>query len=282
MLLLAVGILAGTAAARSHASKPIVFPVFGAAHYTDDFGQPRAGGPHQGIDIMAAKRSLALAAEAGKVKFWTTSASAGCMLYLYGASGTTYDYIHLNNDLTRGNDNRGKCVPGTAYAPGLKDGAKVAAGQVVGFVGDSGDADGIHAHLHFEVHPGGKAATDPFPYLKAAQHLLFAAPAGKPFTLELDGAVVKPAAATLRLKVSAVHAWPMSQHQTKLNRPLLLNVPAAAVVQSSGSPSRTASLLSARTGQTVKVWTMPATATLKTERGDDLALTAALVLLKSP
>jgi hypothetical protein len=281
-LLLAVGILAGTAAARSSASKPIVFPVFGAAHYTDDFGQPRAGGPHQGIDILAAKRSLALAAEAGKIKFWTTSASAGCMLYLYGASGTTYNYIHLNNDLTRGNDNRGKCVPGTAYAPGLKNGAKVAAGQAVGFVGDSGDANGIHAHLHFEVHPGGKAATDPYPYLKAAQHLLFAAPPGSPFTLELDGAVVKPAAATLQLKVNAVHAWPMSQHQTKLNRPLLLNVPTTAVVQSSGSPPRTASLLGARTGQTVKVWTMPATATLKTERGDDLALTAALVLLKSP
>jgi hypothetical protein len=282
LLLLAVGILAGTAAARSHGSKPIVFPVFGAAHYSDDFGDPRAGAPHQGIDIVAAKRSLALAAEAGKIKFWTTSVSAGCMLYLYGASGTTYDYIHLNNDLTRKNDNRGKCVPGTAYAPGLKDGAKVAAGQPVGFVGDSGDANGIHAHLHFEVHPGGKAASDPFPYLKAAQHLLFAAPAGSPFTLELDGAVVKPATTTLQLRVSAVHAWPMRQHQTKLNRPLLLNIPAATVVRSSGSPPRTASLSSARKGQTVKVWTMPATASLKTERGDDLALTAALVLLKSP
>ena len=282
MLLLAIGILAGTAAARSRATKPIVFPVFGAAHYTDDFGQPRAGGPHQGIDIMAAKRSLALAAEAGKIKFWTTSATAGCMLYLYGASGTTYDYIHLNNDLTRANDNRGKCVPGTAYAMGLKDGSKVGAGQPVGFVGDSGDANGIHAHLHFEVHPGGKAATDPFPYLKAAQHLLFAAPNGTAFTLELDGSVLKPAAATLQLKVTAVHAWPMGQHQTKLNRPVLLNVPPTTVVQAAGSPRTTVSLLSARKGQTVKVWTMPATATARTQRGDDLALTAALVLLKGP
>jgi hypothetical protein len=282
LLLLAIGILAGTAAARSRATKPIVFPVLGAAHYTDDFGQPRAGGPHQGIDIMAAKRSLALAAEAGKIKFWTTSATAGCMLYLYGASGTTYDYIHLNNDLTRANDNRGKCVPGTAYATGLKDGSKVAAGQPVGFVGDSGDANGIHAHLHFEVHPGGKAATDPFPYLKAARHLLFAAPNGTAFTLELDGSVLKPAANTLQLKVTAVHAWPMGQHQTKLNRPLLLTVPPTAIVQAAGSPRTKASLLSARTGQAVKVWTMPATATLKTQRGDDLALTAALVLLKGP
>ena len=280
--MLVAGLLAGTAAARSGGTaKPIIFPILGAAHYTDDFGAPRPGGPHQGIDIVAAKKSLALAAEAGKVKFWTTSASAGCMLYLYGASGTTYYYIHLNNDLTRGNDNRGKCVAGTAYAPGLKDGTKVAAGQPVGFVGDSGDADGIHAHLHFEVHAGGGKAVDGYPYLQTAQHLLFAAPKGKPFTLELDGTVMKPAAVTLQLKVSTVHAWPMGQRQTRLRRPLLLNVPNTAIVQSTnGSSTRKTTLLSARQGQTVKVWTMPATASLKTERGDDLALEAALVLLK--
>jgi hypothetical protein len=281
-LLLVTGLLAGTAAARSGGTtKPIVFPVLGAAHYVDDFGASRPGGPHQGIDIMAAKKSLALAAEAGKVKFWTTSASAGCMLYLYGASGTTYYYIHLNNDLTRGNDDRGKCVAGTAYATGLKNGAKVAAGQPVGFVGDSGDAEGGHAHLHFEVHPGGGKAVDGNPYLQIAQHLLFAAPKGKPFTLELDGTVMKPSALTLQVRVSAVHAWPMGQRQTRLHRPLLLNVPDTAVVQSTtGSTVRKTTILGARVGQTVKIWTMPATTSLKTERGDDLSLDAALVLLK--
>ena len=45
--------------------------------YSDDFGEPRAGGPHQGIDIVAPKRALALAAEAGRVTFWTHSATAG-------------------------------------------------------------------------------------------------------------------------------------------------------------------------------------------------------------
>jgi hypothetical protein len=281
-LFLVAGLLAVTAAARSGGTtKPIVFPVLGAANYVDDFGSPRAGGPHQGIDIMAAKKSLALAAEAGKVKFWTTSASAGCMVYLYGTSGTTYYYIHLNNDLTRTNDDRGKCVAGTAYATGLKDGAKVAAGQPVGFVGDSGDAEGGHAHLHFEVHPGGGKAVDGYPYLQTAQHLLFAAPKGKPFTLELDGTVMKPGPLTLQVKVSAVHAWPMGQHQSKLRRPVLLNIPDTAVVQSTnGSSARKTTILTARIGQTVKVWTMPATASLKTERGDDLSLDAALVLLK--
>ena len=94
---------------------------------------------------------------------------------------------------------------------------------------------------------------------------------------------MKPAALTLQLKVSTVHAWPMGQRQTRLRRPLLLNVPNTAIVQSmNGSSTRKTTLLSARQGQTVKVWTMPATASLKTERGDDLALAAALVLLKQP
>src|SRR5919201_3747264 len=164
LCLAGLGLAVGTATAATSAGAPpayIIFPVVGDVQYTDDFGVTRAGGPHQGNDIVAAKKSPAVAAEAGHVKYWTTSARAGCMLYLYGQSGTTYLYIHLNNDVTSKNDNRGKCVAGTSYAPGLKSGAKVAAGQQVGFVGDSGDADGIHPHLHFEVHPNGKRAVDP-------------------------------------------------------------------------------------------------------------------------
>src|SRR4051794_30199959 len=140
--------------------------------------------------MLAAKRSLALAVEAGKIELWTTSANAGCMLYLYGESGTTYWYIHLNNDLTMKNDNRGRCVPGVSYASGLKDGAKVQAGQVIAYVGDSGDANGLHAHLHFEVHPNDGPAVSPYAYLQAAQHLLFFAKLGTPFTLALTGTVV--------------------------------------------------------------------------------------------
>ena len=113
-----IGIAVGSAVALAANSVPehIIFPVVGKVQYIDDFGAPRPGGAHQGNDLMAAKKSPAVAAEAGKVKYWTTSGAAGCMLYLYGASGTTYLYIHLNNDLTLRNDNRGKCVNGTAYA----------------------------------------------------------------------------------------------------------------------------------------------------------------------
>ena len=90
--------------------KRIVFPVLGTVEFTNDFGAPRPQGRHEGNDILAPRHALALAAEAGKVRFYTGSARAGCMLYLDGDSGTTYLYIHLNNDLTEGNDNRGRCV----------------------------------------------------------------------------------------------------------------------------------------------------------------------------
>src|SRR5689334_4621549 len=90
-------VLAAGARGASRVVPRIVFPVVGDVQYTDDFGDPRAGGPHQGNDILAARKAIAVAAEAGKIKFWTTSASAGCMLYLYGTSGTMYEYIHLNN-----------------------------------------------------------------------------------------------------------------------------------------------------------------------------------------
>ena len=99
----------------------LVFPILGEASYSDDFGDPRGQGAHEGNDMMAPRRARAgLAAEAGTVKFHTTSSRAGCMLYLNGKSGTEYLYIHLNNDLTEGNDNQGN---GRARGR-LRDGAE--------------------------------------------------------------------------------------------------------------------------------------------------------------
>ena len=283
VLTLALLTLAGGASAA--VPQKLVFPLLGAVTYGDDFGQPRAGGTHQGIDIMATKRSLALAVEAGKVEFWKSSASAGCMLYLHGASGTDYYYIHLNNDLSAKNDTRGKCVAGTAYAKGLKNGAKVMAGQPVGFVGDSGDANGLHAHLHFELHPGRGAAVDAYPWLQPATHLLFSAPRGSPFTLELRGTIVSVSEDTVQVRLATVSAWPMRQHQTQLKRGVLVLVPADASVQKvpkPGAPGTPTTLDSAKPKQQVDIWTATAPTTLKAQRGDDLALSASLVSLVVP
>ena len=284
-LLLFLALLTIAAGAGAAPPTKIVFPVLGTTTYADDFGDPRPGGTHQGIDIVAPKRSLALAAEAGKVEFWTTSASAGCMLYLHGASKTTYYYIHLNNDLTSRNDNRGKCVPGVAYAKGLKNGSKVAAGQPVGYVGDSGDANGIHPHLHFELHPGRKGAVDPYPWLQRASRLLFSAPRGAPFTLELRGTVAAVTEEAVQIRLAAVSAWPMRQRQSKLKRRVLVNVPADATVQrvpKLGAYGTAMILTDAKVGQQLDVWTAAAPTTLRAQRGDDLALSASLVSVLAP
>ena len=249
----------------------------GAAKYFDDYGSPRAQGHHAGNDILTTWRSPAVAAEGGTIKFWTTSARAGCMLYLYGASGTTYLYIHLNNDLTAKRDNRGKCVPGVSYADGLKNGAHVAAGQVIGYNGDSGDAEGTY-HLHFEVHPHDGVDVDPFPYLNAATHLLFALPlkAAKPVTLGLRGVPVSAGEGTLELAVTAVRVWPGGAWTTIPARSVELQVPEDAVVDQSvaaqvaGSTRR---LLSARLVTPLVVFTKPAKPTFEATTGAPGALT---------
>lgn len=276
-LILFALVLTGSAVAATpkKGSVPtLLFPVAGPATYIDDFGQARAGGPHQGNDLMAAKKTPAIAVESGKVKFWTTSASAGCMLYLYGDSGTMYEYIHLNNDVTMKNDNRGTCVAGMSYAKGLKDGAHVTAGQQIGYVGDSGDANGIASHLHFEVHPAGGAAVDPYPYLQSAQHMLFFAKLGTPFTLALTGTVVSVTDSTLKLQLATLQGFPMNLKLKGLTQTVTLNVPATAIVQPASSR-----LLAAYAGESVSVWTQPSLTTTKAMLGTDGAITAALVQL---
>ncbi len=274
-----LGIVAGTAAAGPlKVPEHIIFPVIGRVQYVDDFGALRGNGRHQGNDLMAPKKSPAVAAEAGKVKYWTTSGAAGCMLYLYGESGTSYYYIHLNNDLTMRNDNRGKCVKGVAYT--VKEGAKVAAGQQIAYVGDSGDANGGSAHLHFEVHPAGGRAVSPYPFLQKAYRLLFAAKSGTPFALTLTGTVVSASLGQLAVNVSTSQAWPSNLVLTKLNRTIMVSVPESAIVQTLGPTGtlRTGSDVTlAQKGDKVVVWTQWAPASLKAQRADDGVLGAALV-----
>jgi len=278
-LALILGVVAGTAgAAVPKVPDHIIFPVVGQVSYIDDFGAPRPGGPHQGNDLMAAKKSPAVAAESGTVKYWTTSRSGGCMLYLYGESGTIYYYIHLNNDLTSGNDNRGKCVRRVAYT--VKNGARVAPGQQIGYVGNSGDADGGTSHLHFEVHPGGGHAVSPYPYLQKAYRLLFAAKPGTPFSLTLTGTVISASLGRLVVNVATSQAWPSGLTLTKLNRQIALSVPDTTLVQTLAPILRTiANVTLATKGEKVVVWTQPASASLKAQRADDGVLSSALIQL---
>ena len=286
LLLTVIALLlgAGAAAAAPSAQVPrLVFPVLGAASYTDDFGDPRGQGGHEGNDIMAPRRALVLAAEAGTVEFHTTSSRAGCMLYLNGKSGTQYLYIHLNNDLTDGNDNQGKCVAGVAYAKGLKSGAKVAAGEVIAYNGDSGDADGIHPHLHFEVHPNGGGAVSPFPYLNKARRLLFSAAPGTTFTLALTGKVANAAGEDLQVTVDQVRQWPGGRKVKQAGQKVPVTVPETATIEGIGAPAAlspypTLELLTK--GLPVTVWTSPAKVTFAALAGAKGTLAASRVVVK--
>ncbi|HEX7310676.1 MAG TPA: M23 family metallopeptidase [Gaiellaceae bacterium] len=276
VLIITLSLVTSAAATPTKRVPRLIFPVVGTTSYHDDFGEPRAGGAHQGNDILAARRAPAVAVEAGTVKFWTTSVQAGCMLYLHGDSGTTYLYIHLNNDLTGRNDNQGTCVEGTSYAPGLKDGARVTAGQLIGFVGDSGDANGIHPHLHFEVHPNDGGAVDPYSYLRKAQQLVFYAKPGAKVSLSIGGTILSAFGGALELKTSQVQM--NSAKPIKVSRPLTLSVAADArvLVDLPGVAVGLDALLS---GAYATVQTLPIRATIAAQRGDANVLTASRIML---
>ncbi len=281
LVILAAALLAGPAIAAPHGGvpDPFIFPVVGPYRYTNDFGDARAQGRHEGNDILAPKKSPVVAVEDGKIKFWTTSARAGCMLYLYGASGTTYLYIHLNNDVTMANDNRGKCVAGGSYWPGLKNGAKVVAGQAIGFVGDSGDANGT-PHLHFEVHPHDGGATNPFPYLNKATRILFTAPPGSAVTLSLKGTIVGATDTQLTIKVQTATVFPSRLKLLGLHKPMMLTLTPTALVDVPDMPSGSvADRVGSLVGKPAIILTLPAKTTLQAQAARDGAFSAARVVL---
>jgi hypothetical protein len=249
----------------------IIFPVLGKFRYGNDYGDPRPQGRHEGIDIVAPRKALAVAAEAGRVKFHIGSARAGCMLYLNGDSGTTYLYVHLNNDVGQTNDNRGRCVQGTAFAPGLKSGARVAAGEPIGFVGDSGDADGIEPHLHFELHPNDGAAVNPFTHLNRAWRLLFAAPRKGQTSLWLKGSVLEQQTSAFKVRVSSLGVRATGLKLNGISRPVSLGVSPLTVIETA------AGQLAGDARATV--WTEIAPVTLAAQLGKPGALTAERVLL---
>ena len=201
----AAAVFATTASGREGGSVPrLVFPLVAKTELWDNYGDARPNGRHAGIDLENPWRAPVVAVEDGSVKYWD-SGLGGCMLYLYGVSGTTYMYIHLNNDLTARNDNRGGCVQDVSFA--VSNGARVTAGQQIAWNGDSGDADG-NPHLHFEVHPNGGADIDPFRYLKRAVKPLFASRVGSVFSLALDGQLVAAGAGSATVRIDRVRKYP--------------------------------------------------------------------------
>jgi Peptidase family M23 len=267
------GALTGTAQA---ALPRLAFPVVGNVSYTNDYGAPRPGGWHQGNDLMARWRAPAIAAERGTVQLHTGSSIGTCMLYLHGASGYTYVYIHLNNDLTARSEDSGGCTRGVAYAPGLRTGDHVRKGELVGYVGDSGDAENGMDHLHFEIRRNG-SPLNPYRHLKEARKALFPGPATlDPMWVFLKGSVRSVTADTLEVNVAKVrmeNGW-----RFVYSRTVALSLSEATAYQRrSSSGVSGASLDSVDAGDSVRVWTTSVTPTWTMQRAKPGALAAATV-----
>jgi murein DD-endopeptidase MepM/ murein hydrolase activator NlpD len=137
-----------------------VFPVYGPSSYIDTFGAARSDvSYHHGDDIFGQLGQPLLAVADGTVFSIGWNKVGGNRLWLLDEQGNQFYYAHLS-----------------AFSTSAVNGARVKAGEVIGFMGRTGDAEGTPYHLHFEIHPvsflylGYDGAVDPTPYLDAWAH----------------------------------------------------------------------------------------------------------------
>lgn len=129
------------------------FPVVGYVWYQDDWAAPRYTPYfhlHEGIDLFAVAGTPVIASADGVIAKVANGSIGGISFWLDGDDGITYYYGHLKG-----------------YASGVAAGRRVRLGDVLGFVGDSGVAQGTYPHLHFEIHPLGGLPINPKPIVDA-------------------------------------------------------------------------------------------------------------------
>ncbi len=132
----------------SSTTKGVVCPVAGPTWFTDTWGAPRSGGrTHKGTDMAAAKGTPLVAMYSGTVRI-NTHYLGGRQVYVYGDNGVFYYYAHLSR-----------------WASGLSNGDRVKKGQVIGYVGNTGNATGYV--LHLGMGPIGGGYVNPYPTVRA-------------------------------------------------------------------------------------------------------------------
>jgi peptidoglycan LD-endopeptidase LytH len=128
-------------------SSGLVCPIQGSVSFVDSWHAPRPGGRlHVGVDLMSPRGTPNVAVVSGSIT-QKAGGTSGLGVYLSGDNGDLYYYFHLDS-----------------YAGGPR---RVTQGEVVGYVGNTGDASGGATHTHFEIHPGGGAAVNPYPAVRA-------------------------------------------------------------------------------------------------------------------
>lgn len=121
-------------------------------HFRDTWGHPRSGGRrHKGTDVMGQMNAQVYAFTHGRISRLSNGGLGGISVYLWGDDGVEYFYTHLNG-----------------YAPGIHVGKRVEAGEWIALNGNTGNARGGAPHIHFEIHPGGGGAVNPYPWLTPA------------------------------------------------------------------------------------------------------------------
>ena len=169
-----------------------VFPVYGPASFTNTFRAPRAStGWHHGEDIFAPLGAPILAVADGELFSVGWNDVGGYRVWLLDRKGNQFYYAHLS-----------------AFSPLAVNGAQVKAGDVIGFMGNSGDAAGTPYHLHFEIHPVGLLHLDydgviaPYPYLvrwRRLQDIAFPDGTGWAPAATADATAPKPGAIVLQV-----------------------------------------------------------------------------------
>ena len=148
-------------AACPNVEMALVPPIEGLAlkDLRDTFSDPRSGGRHDAIDIAAPRGTPVRAVTGGTIRKLFLSKPGGMTIYLFDQSSQyCYYYAHLDG-----------------YRPGLREGATVTPGEIVGYVGSTGNANPRVPHLHFamvELGPGKEwwkgMPLNPYPYLVRA------------------------------------------------------------------------------------------------------------------
>ena len=137
----------------------LLVPVSGVERRTlrNNYSDTRSGGrTHEALDIMASRGTPVLAADAGTIAKLFTSKAGGLTIYQFDPTGTfSYYYAHLDR-----------------YADGLAEGQTITRGQVIGYVGSTGNASPDAPHLHFAIFALGPekkwwqgTAINPYPLL---------------------------------------------------------------------------------------------------------------------